>query len=218
MTAAKFHFPTSIFNERVATFVGAFFEEMARLHAEQGWAWAEPVHDEEAWESPDYSVRVTKRRKDGAVRQLALICRRLPCVRSVGANDRMEVRYDHEWQVHLPRSYPNDLGRIAVRAVTPCYQPRVGSTGVGVACMHVNGEIDRVLLDIVWTILLDPARVQPPSLYPGRDRGMNTAAMNWFECAPHGIHAHLLKLWARAHGATAFVTARRGVALEVEDA
>ena len=219
MTARRLRFPTAIFNERVATFVDAFFEEMARVYAEQGWAWEEPHRSEGHWDHPDFAVRVAARHKDGATKILELKASSLPGVTHVDEAGRVSVSNEHRWRVDIPRAYPSSLGSIGVRAMTPCYHPRLGNSGRGKACMHVNGEIDRVLLSIVRNILLDPAHVQPPKLFPGRDRGMNTAAMNWFETKPHGIHRRLLQLWARAHGAGQFAApSERGPGVEVRDA
>jgi hypothetical protein len=66
-----------------------------------------------------------------------------------------------------------------------------------------------VLWSVVRHILLDPEYVQPPSLYRGRDRGMNLLAMGLYETDPRGIHKRLLDRWAEAHGAKEFATEKK---------
>jgi len=212
-----FHFPTRVFNERVAVFVDSFYEEMARLYRAQGWTWEEPRRAEAKWGHPDFAVRVARRFKGGAARTLELKAYNLPGIADVGEAGGATIRNEHRFRVDLPRSYPNRLGAIAVRALTPLYHPRIGPSGRGKACVYVNGEIDRVLWSIVRQILLDPEYVQPPKLYRGQDRGMNLAAMAWYETDPRGIHRKLLDRWAQAHGAEKFAAAekkRRGVRID----
>lgn len=194
-----FRFPPRVFNERIAVFVDAFYEETARLYAAQGWPWEEPTRSEWHWEHPDFDVRIARRHKDGAARSLEIRLRSLPGIESVVGED-VTVTYEHRFRVDIPRAYPNKLGQIVVRSMKKLYHPRIGTSGKGEACIHVNGEIDRVLLNIVRQVLLDPEYIQPPKLYRGQDRGMNVAAMNWFERDPHGCHRRLLQLWAQAHG------------------
>jgi hypothetical protein len=124
---------------------------------------------------------------------------------------------EHRFRVDIPRSYPSNLGAIAVRAMTTLYHPRLGPAGRGHACVFVNGEVDRVLWSIVRHILLDPAYVQPPRLFRGVDRGTNLMAMAWYEANPQGIHNRLLDLWAQAHGKKAFAAPeRRAATVEIE--
>lgn len=211
------HFPTRIFNERIAVFVDAFYEEMARLYRAQGWEWREPQRSEGMWVQEDFTVRIFARHKDGAVRTLELRARRLPGVEHVGEDGKVTLRREHHFCVDVPRSYPNDLGAIQVRATTKLYHPRLGPEGRGHACIFVNGEIDRVLLSIVRHILLDPAYVQPPSLFPGVDYGMNLMAMTWYQANPRGIHRRLLELWAQEHGAKDFIVApKKTVGVQIE--
>jgi hypothetical protein len=211
------HFPTKVLNERVGVFVDSFYEEMARLYRAQSWAWEPPRRTEGRWNHPDFAVRVARRFKDRAARTLELKAFHLPGVVSVGASGKVKVRYEHRFRIDIPRSYPSSLGAIAVRAMLPLCHPRIGPSGRGAACVYVNGEIDRVLASIIRHILLDPDYVQPPKLFRGQDRGMNLAAMNWFEGDPWGIHHRLLDLWAEAHGSARFITAhtpRHGVEIE----
>ena len=204
-----FRFPTRVLNERIAVFVDSFYEEMARLYHAQGWPWAKPRRGEGRWQHADFAIRIVRRSKDEAARTLELKMWRLPGVASVGSNGEVELRAEHRFRIDVPRSYPNNLGAIAVLSMTPLYHPRIGPSGKGKACIYVNGEIDRVLLSIVRSILLDPDYVQPPKLFKGQDRGMNLAAMNWYETSPRGIHRRLLDLWAQAHGAQAFEAQHR---------
>jgi len=204
-----FHFPAKVFNERVSVFVDSFFEEMARLYRGQGWPWEEPERWEGKWEHPDFTVRIATRYKDRAAHVIELKVRNLPGVADVDESRKATLRTEHRFRIELPRSYPGNLGDIVVGAKMALYHPRLGPGGTGKACIYVNGEIDRVLWSIVRHILLDPDYVQPPGLYPGRDRGMNILAMGWYETDPRGIHKRLLDRWAEAHGAKEFTVERK---------
>jgi hypothetical protein len=206
-----------VLNERVAVFVDAFFDQMARLYQEQGWPWREPERGDGRWDHDDFTIRVARRFNDKAARTLEVKLRNLPGIEAVNGAGNVEVTRDHRFRIDIPRSYPNNLGAIVVRSMKRLYHPRIGTSGRGEACIHVNGEIDRVLLNLIRQILLDPACVQPPKLYRGQDRGMNVPAMNWYEKQPHRIHRRLLDLWAQAHGADAFIEAEKGkVKVEIE--
>ena len=211
------HFPTRVFNERIAVFVDSFYEEMARLYRAQGWPWEQPRRTPTTWQHPDFVVRIAGRHKDGAVHTLELRAEHLPGVEDVSEAGKVTLRREHRFRVDIPRAYPSNLGAIEVRAMTTLYHPRLNPTGRGHACIFVNGEIGRVLWSIVRHILLDPDYVQPPKLFRGVDRGMNLAAMAWFEANPHGIHKRLLDLWAQEHGAKGFAApAKKGGEVHIE--
>ncbi|HUT32102.1 MAG TPA: hypothetical protein VNE39_01365 [Planctomycetota bacterium] len=203
------HFPTRVFNERIAVFVDSFYEEIARLYRAQAWGWEEPRRADATWQHPDFAVRVAARHKDGAARTLELKARNLPGVADVDDAGRVTLQREHRFRVDIPRSYPSHLGAIEVRAMTTLYHPRLNPSGRGHACIFVNGEIDRVLWSIVRHILLDPDYVQPPKLFRGVDRGMNLMAMAWYEANPRGIHKRLLDLWAQGHGKEEFTAAAK---------
>lgn len=203
------HFPTKVFNERVAVFIDAFYEEMARLYHSQGWPWEAPREVGGTWNHPDFTVRIASRFKDGAAHIIELTACRLPGVERVDTAGHVTLRREHRFRVSVPRSYPSNLGAIEVQAATRLYHPRLARNGTGHACIFVNGEIDRVLWSIVRHILLDPDYVQPPKLFKGVDYGTNLEAMIWYEANPVGIHKRLLELWAQDHGAEEFVAAEK---------
>ena len=212
-----FRFPTRVLNERVAVFVDAFFDEMGGLYEEQGWPWREPERGAGRWDHDDCTIRIARRFNDQAARTLEVKLRNLPGIEAVDGAGEAEVTHEHRFRIDIPRSYPNNLGAIVVRSMKRLYHPRIGGSGRGEACIHVNGEIDRVLLNLVRQILLDPACVQPPRLYRGQDRGMNVPAMNWYEKQAKAIHRRLLDLWAQAHGAEGFVAqSKAGAKVQVE--
>lgn len=204
MSRRTFHFPPAVLNQRVAVFVDRFYENMATLFARQGWAWAEPQRTPSRWDHCDFRVRVASRFKDKAAHVIEFSMFNLPGVVAPGEDGKGELRHKHRFRVDIPRSYPADLGSIRVRSMLPLFHPRLAPRGTGAACLYVNGELDRVLWSIVRQVLLDPDYVQPPKLFRGQDRGMNLAAMSWYEADPVGVHHWLLDLWAQAHGAEAF--------------
>ena len=114
----------------------------------------------------------------------------------------LEVRGDHiesmvtlhRFRFTIPREYPHDLD-LEIHSVTALYHPRIASES-GKACYQVHGEIDRVLIDLVFNVLLRPDLVRPPCLYPEADWGLDRRKMEWYcEAGPERIHARLLAAW-----------------------
>ena len=64
------------------------------------------------------------------------------------------------------------------------------------ACYSVNGEVDRILNDIIFNILLRPETVRPPSLYKDADWGLDSRKMNWYsKYGPQRVYDLLKQKW-----------------------
>ncbi|MHA1442305.1 MAG: hypothetical protein ACTSPK_10655 [Candidatus Heimdallarchaeota archaeon] len=70
---------------------------------------------------------------------------------------------------------------------------------LGKACITVNGEVDRIFIDLIYNLLMDARRIRPPKLYPKEDSGMNVTAMRWFERDADNIHKTMLAKWDEKH-------------------
>jgi hypothetical protein len=111
----------------------------------------------------------------------------------------INISHTHKFSIMLPREYPANLSHIKMRAISPLWHPRISMGRSGDACITVNGEVDRILIDLIYHILMDPKRIRPPKLYPKEDAGMNVTAMRWFERDANNIHNHMLAKWDASH-------------------
>ena len=74
---------------------------------------------------------------------------------------------------------------------TPLVHPRFRGKGKN-ACYNVNGEVDRILVDLIYNTMLRPDLVRPPSLYPDEDWGVHRSSMQWYiETGPKQVYQHL---------------------------
>ena len=121
----------------------------------------------------------------------------LPGLVSVSPQDKLEISFQHSFRFSLPREYPQNLGKIQIIPETPLFHPRITSVGTK-ACYTVNGEVDRVLIDIIYNILLRPETVRPPSMFKDADWGLDSRKMHWYiQYGPEKIHQHLKQEWQK---------------------
>jgi hypothetical protein len=193
-------FSTELFNARVETQIQAFFDAMANLYGRRGWRAEKPRHEDSRWRNEDFSVEVIERHHDGAYKRIRFTMRNLPgyTQRPASLTSQNAIRYEHTFSFDLPREYPQDIGMIRPTAETPLYHPRLSSSGTGRACYSVRGELDRILEDLPFFVLLKPDRVAPPSQFQS-DHGLNTAAMAWYERDMDDIVNTLDQLWEERH-------------------
>lgn len=110
---------------------------------------------------------------------------------------KIQVSNDHIFHFIIPREYPQNLGKIKIVNETPLYHPRMGSAGSN-ACYTVNGEVDRVLVDLIYNVLLRPETVRPPSLFKEADWGLNAQKMHWYiQYGPQKIFEFLKTEWGK---------------------
>ena len=141
-------------------------------------------------------IQITHKYPDDACKTIRFDMKDLPGVIGV-ENGQMKLSYKHRFHFDLPREYPQNLGKIHIVNETPLYHPRIVSVGTK-ACYTVNGEIDRVLIDIIYNILLRPETVRPPSLFKDADWGLDSSRMKWYIASdPQKIHDFLKAEWGK---------------------
>lgn len=193
-------FSTELFNARVETQIKTFFDSMNNLYGRRGWKPDPPHREDTTWSNADYRVAIIARYRDGAYKTIQFTMRNLPGFvrKPTTLTDEMAIRYEHQFVFDLPREYPQNIGTIRPAAETPLYHPRLAASGQGHACYSVRGELDRILEDLPFFVLLKPDRVEPPSQFQS-DHGLNSAAMAWYEEATESIVTTLDRLWEERH-------------------
>lgn len=173
---------------------------MNNFYGRRGWQPDPPRREDTTWSNGDYTVAIIERYRDGAYKRVRFTMRNLPgYVRQPSSlTDERAIRYQHTFVFDLPREYPQNIGSIRPAVETVLYHPRLGSSGKGHACYSVRGELDRILEDLPFFVLLKPDRVEPPSQFKS-DRGLNAAAMTWYEQNVESIVTTLDQLWDARH-------------------
>ncbi len=134
---------------------------------------------------------------DGAYKKIQLASEGLPGLLAVGTNDHLEISFQHRFYFALPREYPQSLGKIKIVNETPLFHPRITAVGTN-ACYAVNGEVDRILIDIIYNILLRPETVKPPNQFKDADWGLNVQKMRWYiQYGPERIYNYLRQEWGK---------------------
>jgi hypothetical protein len=178
---------------------------MEDFYKKKGWHWPLPKRVGDKWLHNHYQIEVKRKYSDGAYQEIVFTMKQTPgLVGKVTNREPLKLGYEHKFSIILPREYPANLSHIKMRALTRLWHPRIAMSGSGDACITVNGEIDRILVDLIYHILMDPKRIRPPKLYPKEDSGMNAAAMRWFESDAENIHKLLLTKWSKRHEKASF--------------
>lgn len=206
-------FPPKILNLRLRTGIEQFFEDYSHYCRRQGWPTKKPSLVDELklhFRHPQFEVRVQKFYPDGAAHVLQYYVKGVPGVQKVTEATIEEIEQGkgtmvmvdkHSFRIELPREYPNLLSKIRVFNESEMFHPRFGKTVQTEVCIAVNGEIDRILLDLVFQILQDPERVRPPSMYDDGDFGVNYSAMLWYQKrGPKEIHQILFQKFVEQWG------------------
>jgi hypothetical protein len=200
-------FSPELFNARVETQIQTFFDTMSNLYGRRGWQPDPPVREDTVWSNADFTVAVISRYRDGAYKRIRFTMRNLPgYVRQPDSpSNPRAIRYEHRFVFDLPREYPQNIGTIRPAAELPLFHPRLSASGTGHACYSVRGELDRILEDLPFFVLLKPDRVEPPSQFES-DRGLNAAAMAWYEDDTENIVNTLDRLWEERHQTSVITT------------
>jgi len=200
---SRANFPATVVNARIAESINVFYDSMEDFFKKQGWRWQPFARQGDKWVQEDYTVEIKGKHSDGAYREILFSIRRTPGLIGQSANkEQMKIGYNHKFTILLPREYPANLSHIKMRSATRLWHPRIGMSGRGDACITVNGEVDRILIDLIYHLLMDPKRIRPPKLYPKEDSGMNAIAMRWFEKDADNIHKAMLVNWDTKHEKT----------------
>jgi hypothetical protein len=149
----------------------------------------------EKWLHPQFVVQITKKYPDKAFQTMRFVMKDVPGI--VEVSPKIQLAYEHSFYFVIPREYPQNLGSIRITSETPLFHPRMGVVGTN-ACYAVNGEIDRILIDLIYNVLLRPETVRPPSLFKEADWGLNSKKMHWYiHYGPHKIYEFLQKEWGK---------------------
>ncbi len=204
-------FSTELFNARVETQIHTFFDTMSNLYGRRGWQPDPPIREDTTWSNADFTVAIISRYRDGTYKRIRFIMRNLPgYVREPDSlTSTRSLRYEHRFVFDLPREYPQNIGTIRPAAELPLFHPRLSASGTGHACYSVRGELDRILEDLPFFVLLKPDRVEPPSQFQS-DRGLNAAAMGWYEQDTENIVNTLDRLWEDRHQTSVIMTPLKG--------
>src|SRR3990172_3220890 len=188
-------FPPKILNLRIKTSIEQFFADLQQFFKTKGWEWVDPeTVGEFHWRTPDLEVRVTARNPDDSIKTIQYGLN-IPGVKGLVADEPI-LSYSHTFRIELPREYPARVDKIKIIADTQTFHPRFSISGLGEACIQINGEIDRILMDMIFQILYDPIRVRPPKFYSDSDFGRNSEAMKWLQSGnPSRIYEKLLGEW-----------------------
>ena len=204
-------FSTELFNARVETQIQTFFDAMSNLYGRRGWNPEPPRREDTTWSNRDFTVAIIERYRDGAYKRIRFTMRNLPgfARQPRSHNDERAIRYEHRFVFDLPREYPQNIGTIRPAAETPLFHPRLAASGTGHACYSVRGELDRILEDLPFFVLLKPDRVEPPSQFQS-DHGLNSTAMAWYEQDTMNIVETLDRLWNARHQSNLAASPRQG--------
>ncbi|MFX1576716.1 MAG: hypothetical protein ACFFCF_06045 [Promethearchaeota archaeon] len=204
-------FSIELFNARVETQIQTFFDTINNLYGRRGWDPDPPRRENTTWSNRDFTVAIIARYRDGAYKRIRFTMRNLPGIvrQPRSLTDEGAIRYEHRFVFDLPREYPQNIGTIRPAAETPLFHPRLAASGTGHACYSVRGELDRILEDLPFFVLLKPDRVEPPSQFES-DHGLNSSAMAWYEQDTKNIVETLDRLWEARHQAGASTSPRQG--------
>lgn len=120
----------------------------------------------------------------------------LPGISRIINDNEFTIAYQHKFSFKISREYPQELGKIKIVNQTPLVHPRIVAIGAN-ACYSVNGEIDRILVDIIYNVLLRPETVRPPSLFKDADWGLDAKTMRWYiNYGPQKIFQLLWNKWS----------------------
>ncbi|OLS16417.1 MAG: hypothetical protein HeimC3_54690 [Candidatus Heimdallarchaeota archaeon LC_3] len=188
-------FPPKILNLRIKTSIENFFADLELYFIKKGWEWVDPEKiGDFHWRTPDFDIKVISRNADDSIRAIQYGLN-IPGVIGLNGKDPI-ITFSHSFRIELPREYPARVDKIRIIADSQIFHPRFSISGLGEACLQINGEIDRILMDMIFQVLYDPDRVRPPKYYNDADFGRNSSAMKWYQNNdPKAIYELLLNKW-----------------------
>lgn len=152
------------------------------------------------WEHPQFTIEIIQKYPDRAYKTLRFTSNDLPGL--IAVEPKLEVVYRHRFHFTIPREYPQNLGNIKIVTETPLYHPRMGAVGAN-ACYTVNGEVDRIFVDLIYNVLLRPETVRPPTRFKDADWGLNAQKMQWYiHYGPERIYEYLKQEWTKRQSKT----------------
>ena len=189
--------PPEIALMRIKNSVNEFYEQIKAIFAEHKWVWTEPREKKEGeWDHPDFKIIFSKTYPDKTIKNVRFIVDNIPGLVNVGRGGQEVISYHHEFLIELPNEYPSKLDRINIFNLTPLYHPRFHTGTKLRACIAVRGELQTILVHLIYQILMDPTKVDPFKA----DKGLNQTCMRWYEKkGPQTVYRSMLDLWENKH-------------------
>lgn len=189
--------PTKLFNQRIENLIDDFYiSGLKEIYKKEKWLLCMPRKIGDTWRHAQYQVSINSKYQDGAYKDLLFTLNNFPGVIEMDQQN-IHLSLSHKFLITIPREYPRDLGKIVIVTKSDIFHPRFGRKE-SLACYHVNGELDRVLIDILFSILMRPENVRPPSMYTSADNGINAQAMKHYEIHnPVLVYRTLYSQWAK---------------------
>lgn len=201
--------PPRLLRRRIEVHVGDFLSWLDGWYAARGWQLG-PITPPPAnapfplWETRDVSIQITHHDEaDGRPRELEMTLRNVPGVPKRPGEDGLTkqelpttILWDHAFAIVLPDDYPSDL-RMRIVNLSETVHPRMMTPDKAApACIFPNAELDLVLREVLWNVLLKPDVVRPPTLYDGADLGYRPREMQWYAAyGPQRLFDELMTAW-----------------------
>lgn len=181
-------------NLRIKTSIKGFFFDLKAFFRSLNWEWIEPEETEEYhWRNQDFEIQAIGRYSDSSINVIRYNLF-IPGIVGLDGLDPI-ISFSHSFRIILPREYPARVDKVKIFVDSQLFHSRF-SVSTGEACFTINGEIDRILLELIFFVLNDPAHVFPPEIYDEVDFGCNYNAMKWYQTnIPQRIFETLLKRW-----------------------
>lgn len=185
-------------NKRIDNLIENFYDSMKDFFTQKQWKWSNFVAKKDEWVHPDYGIKIISRYNDSAYRVLEYTLKNTPSLVEFHQGRKYNFLYTHIFEINIPREYPANLGNIEINVKKGIpFHPRVIKNMK--ACIVINGEIDRILEELIFHALLKPEKIRPPSLFPGEDFGMNSNKMRLYEIHYEEIVSVLETKWDEKH-------------------
>lgn len=191
---------------RIHTSIETFFKDLELYFKRKKWPVDKPKHMQceqnkpggpscnYHWKSSDLEIKVSEFHPDKSIKSIQYTLY-MPGIKEL-KDEKPVYSFTHSFKIELPREYPARVDKIKLFATTQIFHPRFHTDGWGEGCIQINGEIDRILMDLIFQVLCDPDRIRPPKLYTDSDFGTNSSAMKWFQNGdPFEVFSGLMHYW-----------------------
>lgn len=187
--------PALIFNRRIEIVIENFYKEFTKFASDNQILITNHKRIEDSWIQDDITIKSSGRRKDKTYKGFEVILKRIPGIINK-KNDKPIIGFNHLFIFKIPRYYPHRLDKIKIFCRTPLLHPRCSYNKEIPVCYIVNGEIDRIIMDIIFNVLLKPDLVRPPCIYKDSDWGLNIEIMKWYQdLNPQKVYEYLFSRW-----------------------
>ncbi|MBN1232211.1 MAG: hypothetical protein JXA60_02510 [Candidatus Coatesbacteria bacterium] len=187
--------PPLIFNRRIEIGIENFYKEFSGFALSYEISISKHKRIEDSWIQEDITIRSIGKRKDKTYKGFEIVLNRIPGIVNK-RNGKAIIGFNHIFVFKIPRYYPYRLDKVKIYCKTPLLHPRCSSNREMPVCYIVNGEIDRIIGDIIFNVLLKPDLVKPPSLYKDSDWGLNIEIMKWYQdLNPQKVFEYMLTRW-----------------------